>query len=383
MSSSTNKFALLSNDPSSSKAQETQGPVTGNKNTDQPVKDAGQAGPSTGSEALSLATLQASLPKELSKAEKLEIFKRNVAEVEEADKKDEEEERRKNSRQGSSSTVVGKPIPTAAPSYLPRKWTALFDGAKEPSKRQREEPLPRNRPRKPAIAGPTTASEVKTEKPDVATKGNPFAPALLVPEGSILSAPTPFPWTDFRKPVKPLLCIIQVNYSSRVGSFAVNTKEWAFQVTFDAGGGRFPTICMNIFSNGIAGPRRGRTRWCLSDYIDDDWIVTDFKIHRVADCANERRISHNKILAACKTDEEKTRLICISLEASPKISGNFSGYGRCKNPHEGVKELHSAVFKGQRPYHLFIWFLAPDDLETFEKQCLSYFTRYFEKRKLP
>ena len=92
MSSSTNRFALLGNDPSSSKEQETQGPVTGNQDRDQSVKDADQAGPSTEAGALSLATLQASLPKELSKAEKLEIFKRKAAAVAEADKKDEEEE---------------------------------------------------------------------------------------------------------------------------------------------------------------------------------------------------------------------------------------------------------------------------------------------------
>ena len=112
-------------------------------------------------------------------------------------------------------------------------------------------------------------------------------------------------------------------------------------------------------------------------------MVTDFKIHRVADYARDKNISHNKILTACKTDEEKTRLICISLEAWPKILGHSSGYGKCRKPHQGVKELYSGVFQGRRPYHLFIKFLAPMDLEIFEKQCLSYFTRYFERRKLP
>lgn len=383
MSSSTNKSALLSNDLPSSKEQESQRSVTVNHDGDQSVKDADQAGSSTEAGALSLATLQASLPKELSKAKKLKIFKSKAALAEVDMKREEEEKRRDKSRQDNLSTFVGKPIPSAAPSLLPRKWTALFDGAKESSKCRREEPLPRCRSGSPAFAAPTNVSEIRIEESDFVARGNPLAPALLVPEGPILSVPTPFPWTDFRNPGKALPCIIQANYSSRVGSFAEDTKEWAFQITFHSGGGRFPTIDMNIFSDGKAGPRRGRTRWCLSDYIGPDWMVTDFKIHRVADCANDRRISHNKILAACKTDEEKTRLICISLEASPKISGNFNGYGRCKNPHLGVKELHSAVFKGQRPYHLFIWFLGPNDLETFEKQCLSYFTRYFEKRKLP
>ena len=287
------------------------------------------------------------------------------------------------SRQGKSVRFKRQPVLSVAPSQGPDKRTASFDEAEQSSKRRRVGPLPPSQAvEEPAIAEHTTASD-KTEEADIETRGNPPASALVVPEAPVLSAPDPFRWADVRNPGRPLLCIIQVNYSSRVGSLAEDTKEWAFQLTFDAGRRRIPTMNMSIFSNGIAGPQRGRTAWCLGDYIEGDWMVTDFKIHRVADRARDRRIAHNKILAACKTDEDWARLVCISLEAWPKILGHFSGYGRCRNPNEGVKELFSAVFEGRRPYHLFIWFLAPDNLEAFERQCLSYFTRYFEQRKLP
>ena len=257
MSSSTNRFALLSNDPSSSKEQETQGPVTGKQDRDQSMRDADRAGFSAERQGLLVESLQASLPNEPTKAEKLEVLKRIAALLEPDIKREKEEDRRKNSRQGNSSTVVGKPIPTAAPSQGPRKRTAPFNGAKESSKRRREEPPSPSQSGEPAIAAPTTVSEIKTEEPDVATQTTPSAPALLVPEAAILSTSIPFRWTDIRNPRKPLLCIIQVNSSSRVGSFAENTNEWAFQVTFDAGRRGTPKMNMNILSNGIAGPQRG------------------------------------------------------------------------------------------------------------------------------
>ena len=337
------------------------------------MQDADQAGLSAEGQDLSLESIQASLTPESTKAEKLEVFKRMAAFIE----REEEEEKKKKLRQGNSSTLVGKPVPSTAPLQGPRKRTAPFGGAKDSFKRRRVGPLQPSRSGEQPIAAPSTVPDSEAEGPDAATQGKSSAPVLLNPEAPILATPIPFPWT------KPLLCIIQVNKSSRVGTFAEDAKDWAFQLTFNAGRRPDPTISIKIFSTGVAGPQRGQIGWCLGHHIERDWMVTDFKIQRVADCAGDRSISHNKILTACKTNEEKTRLVCISLDALPKISGDFSGYARCKKPHQGVKELHSAVFNGRRPYHLYIWFLAPVDLETFEKQCLSDFTRFFEQRKLP
>ena len=291
MSSSTNPFALLSNTPSSSKEQETQVPVTGTQDTDQKMQD---AGPPAEAQDLSLASSQATLPRQLTKAEKLKEFERIAASEKRAMEQEEEEERKKKLRQGNSSMLVGKPINSTAPSQGPRKRTAPFDGAKDSLKRRRMEPLPRSRSGEQPVAAPSTVPDSEAEGPEVATKGKPSAPALLVPEAPILAT-----------------------------------------------------------------------------------------IHRVADYPRDRRIDHARILAACKTEEEKARLICISLDAWPKILGHFSGYAQRRNPDRRVKELHTAVFNGRRPYHMFIWFVAPNDFETFEKQCLSFFTRYFEQRRLP
>lgn len=296
----------------------------------------------------------------------------------------EQDEERKKSRQGNSSTLVVQPIPSGALSQGLRKRTVSFDKAEESSKRRRVGPPSPSQPvRGPAIAASTGVPESKTEKPDVATEGNPSASALVDPEAPVLSLQSPFRWADIRNPRNLFLCIVQANNSSLIGSFAEDTKEWAFKLGFDAGRRRIPTMNMRFFSNGIEGPGYSQTGWCLGDYIEGDWMVTDFKVHRVADCPENGEICHPNVLAACNTDEEKARLICISLEAWPKILGHFDPKDRPKIPKPGVKKLFGAVFTGRHPYELRIWFRAPYDLERFEKQCLSFFTRYFEHRRPP
>ncbi|KAF6231986.1 hypothetical protein HO173_009823 [Letharia columbiana] len=280
---------------------------------------------------------------------------------------DEVEKRRKSSRQGNSRTFTREPNPSAALSQGLRKRTVSFDEAEESSKRRRVGPPSPSQPvRGPAIAASTGVPESKTEEPDVATEGNPSASALVD-----AGAPNPF------------LCIIQADNSSLIGSFAKDTEEWAFSLGLDAGRRRIPTMNMRFFSNGIEGPEYSQTGWCLGDYIEGDWMVTNFKVHRVADCPDNGEICHPNVLAACNTDEEKARLICISLEAWPKILGHFNPKDRPEIRKPDVKKLFGAVFTGRHPYELRIWFRAPYNLERFEKQCLSFFTRYFEQRRPP
>ena len=179
----------------------------------------------------------------------------------------------------------------------------------------------------------------------------------------------------------PVRGTIQVNYLARIGSFTKGTNDWAFQL--DADLKRSPTLIMDFFSQGVEGPHDAQTEWCLNDNIRNEWMVTDFKVQRVADCAEKGQIRHPYVLGLCKADEEKARLVCISLEAWPKILGHFDRRNRWNNPQPGVKKLLSAVLTGRRPYHLRIWFLAPNGLEKFEKQCLSIFTLFFQQRKPP
>lgn len=138
------------------------------------------------------------------------------------------------------------------------------------------------------------------------------------------------------------------------------------------------------FSNGTKGPRCGQTGWCLGDYMGGDWMVTDFSIRRVGDYPQDESIAHPHVLAACEAaDILKARLFCIILEAWPKVQGRVNFDDEQKNPQPGVKELFDVVFRGGHSYQLRIWFRAPYTSEKFEKQCLSFFTRYFEQRKTP
>ena len=366
MSSSGNRFAPLG-EASSSNEKET--PVRTTDTTVQAMHDVSQAGSSSETPSLPMRDLKASVPKD--HAGRVEFVRKRRAEFK-------AEQQRKKLQQSNASKVVTRLLPSTAPSQLLRKRTASSDKAEEPPKRQRMESHSRSQTvQEFAVTAPTTESDRETEELNDIKEETPPS-AMVVQEDPYLFPPSSFEWRNIRMPKNPLLCIVQVNNSTRIGSFDKNNKDWAFKLTFDADRWQIPTMTMKFFSNGIKGSQSAQTGWCLGEWMAHDWMVTDFKVHRVADCAEKGQIGHPYVLGLCKTDEEKARLICISLKAWPKILGHFDRKNRWKNPQPGVKKLFSAVLTGRRPYHLRIWFLAPDDLEKFENQCLSIFTLFFQ-----
>ena len=368
MSSSKNQFAPLGENSSSN---EKEIPVSATDTTVQTTRDVSQAGSSAeGPSSAIRDLLKAGLPKD--HAGRVE-FVRKVRENFEA----------MQLQESNVSKEATKPLPSTSPSQLlgKRKRSASADEAEEPRKRQRKRKGSDSRSQTaqevPIIAS-MTESDNETEK---SNDGGEHTSAMVVQEDPYLSPPNSFDWRDLRMPKYPLLCVVQVNHSIRIGSFDKDTTNWAFQLTFHAEQKVVPNMTMKFFSNGIKEPQSAQTGWCLGEWMESDWMVTDFKVHRVADCAESSRIRHHHVLGLCKTEEEKARLICISLEAWPKILGHFNRDNRWKNPQPGVKKLFSAVLTGRRPYHLRIWFLAPGNLEDFERRCLSIFTLWFQQRK--
>ncbi len=140
-------------------------------------------------------------------------------------------------------------------------------------------------------------------------------------------------------------------------------------------------MTMKFFPWGMIGQQSAQTGWCLREWMEGDWMVTDFKIHHVADCAEDGEIRHRDILAACENDQQRARLVCISLEAWPKIQGRLGKRDGRKNPQPGTEEFFSTVLTGRHRYQLRIWFLAPFNVGRFNSQCLSFFTGYFEHRE--
>ena len=370
MDSSRNQYATLGDDPSSSKEQEVPVPATGTEGmANQTMQDTDQAGPPIPSGGPESTTTR-----QLTREEGVALFLRRKAEWKAKIEEDEKAEKLRQNSKPSTSAISPRGL---------RKRSASSDEVEESSKRQRTRTESHSRSQtvqEVPVTVPTTESDSETEEPNDGKEQTPTS-AMVAQADPYLSPPSSFEWRNIRMPKRPLLCIVQVSNSTIIGSFDKDTKDWAFRLTFDADRWQIPTMTMKFFSNGINGPQSAQTGWCLGDWITPDWMVTDFKVHRVADCADKGRIRHSDVLGLCKTDEEKARLICISLEAWPKILGHFDRNNRWKNPQPGVKKLFSAVFTGRRPYHLRIWFLAPDDLEKFERQCLSIFTLFFQQRK--
>lgn len=368
MASSRNRFAVLGEGSSSSKEQEIPVPVIGTEGkANRTMQDTGQV-----DSPISSVDPEGSITRQLNIKEGLILFHKKRAQI----LAEEEAERVEKSRQKS------KQSPSAIPPRGVRKRSAS-DEAEERLKRQRIGSLSRRQTAQEVpVTVPTNESNGETEEPNDGREQTSTS-AIVVQEDPYLSPPSSFAWRNIRIPRDPLLCIVQVNNSIRIGSFDKNTTDWAFKLTFNAGQGVVPTMIMKFFSNGIGEPQSAQTGWCLGEWLVNDWMVTDFKVHRVTDCAENGRIRHSDVLGLCKTDEEKARLICISLEAWPKILGHFDRNNQWKNPQPGVKRLFSTVFTGRRPYHMRIWFIAPGNLENFERQCLSIFTLFFQQRKPP
>lgn len=312
--------------------------------TDQKTQDASQAGPSCGNAPIPMDGPEADRSTAQARKEAIGLFHTRLMEFE------------KKLQQSNASESAAKPISSAAPLQGRPKRTASSDEAEKPPKRRLMAP----------VSGVMT-EETSTAASESTPAERPSTSELVV-QGDPISSPW---WADIRTPEKPLPCIIQVNYLSRIGSFHEGMKDWTFLLSFDAGHQRGPAMIMKFFSSGVKGPQRAQTGWRLSGYMEDEWMVLDFSIHRVSD-SNNRRIHYHRILEACQTDEEMARCMCIELEAWPKQLGHFD------NP---AKKDFAAIFTGRHPYQLHIRFLAPDDVETFEKQCLSFFTHFFEHRE--
>ena len=275
----------------------------------------------------------------------------------------EEDEQKSKARQADSIKGPKKPTPSAAPPPRPFKRKGSSDSAEQSSKRRHLVTLSSSGAAgEPAAAGSPSASEE-----------NVSTSALRVQDEPTLSPPKLSSWTDICNPKKPLECMIQVNNGPTKGTFKENPQNWAFQLTFDAGVRRSPVMTMEFFDHGIRRPRGGKTSWSLRDNVEDDWMVRDLKVHRVADCAADGDLRNRHVLAACRNDQERARLVCISMESWPKI------LGKCKKSFR--QQRFSPIFFSRIPYHIRIWFIAPKDVESFEKQCLSVFVRCFEGRR--
>lgn len=249
MVSLSNRFAVLGQAAPSSTEQEIRVPVTDME--DQTMQDNTQAGP-----PMSIGGLEGSIPHVLTREEKIPTFhkKRLQWEAEEREK-----ERLKKSRQRSNrSTFVGRPIPFPPPSQGLRKRTASSDEAEKSSKRMKLD----------SVASATTVG------------ANSSASALGVQRDTVLS---PW-WAQIQTPKLPLLCIVQLGYLARIGSFDEDTRAWAFHLILDADQRQSSTMIMNFFSKGVKGQLNGQIEWCLGYVTNDDWMVTDIKIQRVADC---------------------------------------------------------------------------------------------------
>ena len=186
---------------------------------------------------------------------------------------------------------------------------------------------------------------------------------------------------DIQNPGTPLFCIAQANNEPLIGSFSAVTEQCTLRLTIDAGPLDPPRLEMDLFCDGTDGPLTGSTGWWLSDFMRGEFRVSEIKFYRLADCASYVDVATPDVLAACETDDERNRLICVSLRTAqtpgPLWDEIPEGYD------ESVRNLLSILFVSRRRYNLRIWFIAPYDLDDLEERCFAFFILAMERRRRP
>jgi hypothetical protein len=191
---------------------------------------------------------------------------------------------------------------------------------------------------------------------------------------------------DIRNPRQNLRCMIEVNNWSVLGSLDPKSDDWAFVLSFDAGRYKAPRMDMGFIPAGWDRTVKGAVAWCLSDHMNGHWMVDDLEIHRVVEHPQIGKISVPPVLAACKDNGEKQRLIRMSFTAWPNVLKHFRE-NEWRSPKPYIKKSLKAVFQEPHAYQIRLWFLAPapqvGEEERFEQRCLAIFLEAFRQRRSP
>ena len=271
---------------------------------------------------------------------------------------------------------------SAAPSQKRRERTPLIDEEEELSKRQRMESLsPNLKISEPTTPTPSTVPDSEPEQPSSDSESDKCEQRPYVPDPPCFSPSLRFLDTgDIENPETPLFCIAQANDGPLVGSFSADTEGCALRLTIDAGPWNPPKMRMELFCNGTDMPAKRAIGWRLDKYNIDGFGVRGIKFYRVADYPGNVDLANPNVLAACETDEEKNRLVCVYLSIARDWGPDWRSI-----PKEDDENLDKfvMVFYWNRAYHLRIWFIAPYDLDDLEERCLVFFLLYMELRRPP
>ena len=313
MTSSTNRFAALAEDSSSSKEPGSQKPVTGTKDKeDQTMQDTGSAGPS-----YAMGELESSLPKVMSIQEGAALFLKRKQKA-----LAEEEQRAKKSRQGSGSTfTTPRTIPSAAPDSDDE-----MDDAKEFDFRD--------------IVNPNRRFRCMFRYEDASGQSTKSL-------GSLSS--------QTRKGVVLTLAIDAGRYGAPQISLAVGINE---------GDEPIPKAQLN-------GEYSERTvTWRAGVVIEGQKIIETLNILAVKDYAHDERIHDKRVVDSCPK-QHLDKLVAITMKCnSARVTRLEPSF--LEGLDAELKEGLEALFTGVGTHTVTFWFKAFPDTPTALKEWGSH-----------
>ena len=194
--------------------------------------------------------------------------------------------------------------------------------------------------------------------------------------------PDAFSFSDIRRIHGRLNCMIGVNDENPFGTFTTITEGWMIKLSIDVGYLGSPSIALHFIKN--KGKDICRSSWNVDSYVRQKWAIDNMTFSRLYD---QDPLSLDKsddlALMACAT-EKRPRLSSMKFRSWNRVIGfNTLTRKEQKQMPKNLRRLIKAIFKPDDSYTLTIWFQAPYDVVSFQRNCLELFTRALAARRPP
>ena len=194
--------------------------------------------------------------------------------------------------------------------------------------------------------------------------------------------PDAFSFSDIRRVHGRRNCMIAVNDENPFGAFTTITEGWMIKLSIDIGYLRSPSIALHFIKN--KGKDICRSTWDVDSYLQNEWAMNDLTFTRLH---NQDPLSLDKsddlALMACATGKRPT-LFSMKFRSWNRVTGfNTLTRKEQKQMPKNLRRSIKAIFKPDDSYTLTIWFRAPYDVVSFQRNCIELFTRALAARRPP
>ena len=185
------------------------------------------------------------------------------------------------------------------------------------------------------------------------------------------SEPMTHLFTEMRRPKRPASCIISVDRNEQIGGLYPVSQGFAINFHVNPGPEYAPSITLDFKTRGTwKGTDGARFEWDTEAVYKRRFAISHLDYGYASPDAPDPRRSDPKVLDLCN-NKDMSQLLYIRFDSWDQAAG-FSNRNAFNDQSPAIKKAIKTIRQPQKPYHMEIWFLAPFEVETFRRDCLSY-----------